>query len=47
MGSHIYLCVDPHNLAQNISMHHVGMLLDQYPKVLLDIVMHGYLGTLP
>lgn len=38
MGLHIYLYVDPETLAQNISMHHVEMLLDQYKS----ITKHNY-----
>jgi hypothetical protein len=44
---HKYLYVDPNTIAQKVSMHHVGMLLDRYTKLLLDIVLHGYLGALP
>jgi len=44
---HKYLYVDPNTIAQKVSMHHVGMLLDKYTKLLLDIVLHGYLGALP
>jgi hypothetical protein len=44
---HKYLYVDPNTIAQKVSMHHVGMLLDQYTKLLLNIGLHGYLGALP
>ncbi len=44
---HKYLYVDPNTIAQKVSMHYVGMLLDQYTKLLLDIVLHGYLGAFP
>jgi hypothetical protein len=44
---HKYLYVDANTIAQKVSMHHVGMLLDQYTKLLLYIGLHGYLRALP
>jgi hypothetical protein len=44
---HKYLYVDPNTIAEKVSMHHVRMLLDQYLKLFLDAIMHGYLGALP